>query len=97
MARLRDERMVEIRSGMEVRGADDDKLGKVDDIVIERDVVGSFTVSHGLLGRGHKRVTAEHVTAVDDAVHLDFGKQEFNFLPDIKDIEEEESHTSLTH
>lgn len=97
VARLRDDRVVEIHAGMEVRGADGDKLGKVDDIVIEGDTVASFTVSHGLLGRNHKRVTAEHITEVDeDKVHLDFGKQEFGFLPDIKDIEDEESRTALT-
>jgi len=97
IARLRDDRMVELHAGMEVRGSDGDKLGKVDDIVIEEDVVASFTVSHGLFGRNHKRITAEHITEVsDDTVHLDFGKQEFGFLPDVKDIEEDESYSTLT-
>jgi CBS domain-containing protein len=87
-------RTTEIHSGMEVRGAGDEKLGKIDDIVIERDIVAAFTISHGLLGRRQKRITAEHVASVDaDAIHLDFGKTEFGLLPDIDDIEQEESRT----
>ncbi len=90
-------RTIEIRSGTEVRGVGDEKLGKVDDIVIERNIVAAFTVSHGLLGRRQKRITAEHVASVDDnSIHLDFGKTEFGLLPDIEDIEREQSRTSLS-
>lgn len=83
-----------IRSGMEVRGSGDEKLGKIDEIVIERDRVASFTIEHGLLGRHHKRVAAEHVTNVDsDTVYLNFGKMEFGLLADVSDVEEDQIAT----
>lgn len=80
----------EIYSGMEVRGSGDGKLGKVDKVVVERGQVSSFTIEHGLLGRHHKRVTADHVAAVEsDTLRLDFDKTEFGFLSDIEDLDEE--------
>jgi hypothetical protein len=83
--------LVEIRSGMEVRGSGDGKLGKVDKIVIERGHVSYFTIEHGLLGRHHKRVTADHVAGVEgDTLRLDFDKTEFSFLSDIEDLDEED-------
>lgn len=83
-----------IHSGMEVRGAGDEKLGKIDEILIERDAAVSFTIEHGLLGRRHKRVATEHVTNVDqDTVYLNFGKTEFGLLADVSDIEEDQIAT----
>jgi CBS-domain-containing membrane protein len=82
--------LVEVRSGMEVRGSGDGKLGKLDKIIVERGQVSSFTIAHGLLGRHHKRVTADHVAAVEeDTLRLDFDKTEFGFLSDIEDLDEE--------
>ena len=76
--------------GMTVKGSDDNKLGKVNAITQERDHVTSFLVEHGLFGRHHKRIAAEHVAKVeDDAVFIDFGKTEFGFLSDIEEIEED--------
>lgn len=89
-------RNVPIHSGMEVHGAGDEKLGKIDEIVIERDRVASFTIQHGLLGRRHKRVAAEHITSVnvdEDTVYLNFGKTEFGLLADTSDIEEDQIAT----
>ncbi len=83
--------------GMDVLGTDGNKLGKVDEIVLERDHVASFTIEHGLLGRHHKRVAADHVANADDeAVYLDFGKTEFGFLSDVEDLDEEHVPTAAS-
>jgi hypothetical protein len=76
--------------GMEVLGADDNKLGKIDEITLEREYVAAFIIEHGLFGRHHKRVTAEHVTKVaDGTVFLNFGKTEFGLLADIEERSED--------
>ncbi len=83
-------RRFEIQIGMEVFGADGEKLGKIDQIVLEQGQAKSFTIEHGLFGRHHKRVAAEHITSADnEAVHIDFGKREFGFLSDIEDYEKD--------
>lgn len=83
-------RSYSIEVGMEVLGVDSNKLGKVDEILLERDHVASFTIAHGLFGRHHKRIGADHITNVDDeAIYIDFGKKEFGFLADVEDREED--------
>ncbi|CAN5807152.1 hypothetical protein BH23CHL2_BH23CHL2_33560 [soil metagenome] len=85
-------RSFQIQSGMNVRGAEGEKLGKIDEIIVERDAVASFTIEHGLLGRRHKRVKAEHVANLDDdAVYLNFGKREFKFLADVEALDPDEA------
>ena len=83
-------RLFEIQIGMEVLGADGDKLGKIDQIVLEQGRAKSFTVQHGLFGRHHKRIATDHITSADyEAVHIDFGKREFGFLADVEDNEKD--------
>ncbi len=90
-------RAVELRVGMTVRGVDEEKLGNVDDVIVNRGTVGSFTISHGLLGRHHTQVTTEHIAAIDDhSVYLDFGKTEFDFLPDVEDTTKNDARPALT-
>lgn len=89
-----DGRIYTVQAGMTVLGIDDNKLGKVDEITLERERVASFTVAHGLFGRHHKRLAAEHITRADtEAVYVDFGKTEFGLLSDIE--EREEDRTTL--
>lgn len=77
-----------VASGMTVYGSDDKKLGEIDQVITERGAAVAFIVKHGLLGRGHKRIAAEHVTAVEDgSVRLVIGKMEFNQLADVDELE----------
>lgn len=77
-----------ITSGMTVHGSDDKKLGEVDQIVNEGGQAVAFTVKHGMLGRGRKRVTTDHITTIDDGgLRLDFGKMEFGQLADVEELE----------
>ncbi|MEZ4521652.1 MAG: CBS domain-containing protein [Thermomicrobiales bacterium] len=86
-----------VQSGMSVIGSDDSKLGKVDEITVNGDTAVSFTVEHGLLGRHHKRVAAEHVTNCDEEnVYLNFGKQEFGLLANVEDLDEEQLPAAAT-
>lgn len=81
-------RTFQVYSGMNVRGAGGEKLGKVDEVTVERDAIASLTIEHGLLGRRHKRVRAEHIANCDDdTLYLNFGKREFGFLSDVEDID----------
>lgn len=76
---------VELAAGSEIRGSDDEKLGELDEVLIENGRVTALFVKHGLLGRHHKRVGADHVARVDrDTVYLDFGKLEFKHLADVE-------------
>jgi CBS domain-containing protein len=76
---------VELSAGSEVRGSEDEKLGELDELLIENGRVTALFIKHGLLGRHHKRVGADHVARVDgDTVYLDFGKLEFKHLADVE-------------
>lgn len=78
-----------IGSGLNVVGSDDKKLGTVDQVIV--DPAGrlmAFTVTHGLLGRKHKRVPADVIDHVeDDNVVVSIGHTEFSQLADIEDQE----------
>jgi len=79
---------INLAAGSQVRGSDDEKLGELDEVLIESGRVTTLFVKHGLLGRHHKRIGADHVSRVDgDTVYLDFGKQEFKFLADVESAE----------
>jgi CBS domain-containing protein len=81
---------VEITKGMTVRGSDDEKLGEIDQVLVEQGRIAALIVKHGMLGRHHKRISSDHVVrASDDDVYLDFGKQEFKFLADMEKMEAE--------
>ena len=85
-----DSATVEVNKGMTVRGSDDEKLGEVDQVLVEQGRVAALVVKHGLLGRHHKRISSDHVVrAAEDDVYLDFGKQEFKFLADMEKMEAE--------
>lgn len=88
-------RSFQVYSGMNVRGAGGEKLGKVAEVTVERDAVASLTIEHGLLGRRHKRVRAEHIANCDDdTLYLNFGKREFGFLSDVEDIDADKTSAS---
>lgn len=79
-----------VQENMDVVGADDDKLGSVDDVLFDGNDFESFTVKHGLLGRKHKRLQADLVSRIDgDKVVVKIGKMEFNMLSDLEDMEAE--------
>jgi hypothetical protein len=85
-----DSAVVELTKGMTVRGTDDEKLGEIDQVLVEQGQIAALIVKHGLLGRHHKRISSDHVVRASDAdVYLDFGKQEFKFLADMEKVEAE--------
>lgn len=77
-----------IRSGMEVVGANGNKLGTVDEVMLEGDRPTAFTVKHGLVGRKHKQLAMDIIDRIDnDTVALRIDKTEFKFLANIEDQE----------
>ncbi len=76
----------ELEKGMTVHGSGGSKLGNVDALVIgATGRLDAITVSHGLLSRKHKRVSAELVSHIEkDTVVLLIDSPEFKALPDLE-------------
>lgn len=76
-----------IERGMNVIGADDDKLGTVDDVELNAEgAISGFTVKHGLLGRHSKRLPVDVIVGTRDKdLLVTIGNTEFKMLADIED------------
>ncbi len=76
----------DLEKGMTVQGSGGSKLGSLDAMVIGASGrLDAITVSHGLLGRKHKRVSADLVSHIDDdTVVLLIDSPEFKALPDVE-------------
>ncbi len=79
-----------VTNGMTVNGASGSKIGDVSDLVVRADgQLEAITVSHGLFGRKHKRVTADLIESVGDGkLTLVIDQPEFKALPDLEEVEE---------
>ncbi len=79
-----------VTNGMTVSGASGSKIGDVSDLVVRADgQLEAITVSHGLFGRKHKRVTSDLIESVGDGqLTLMIDQPEFKALPDLEEVEE---------
>ncbi|MGA7672340.1 MAG: CBS domain-containing protein [Nitrolancea sp.] len=79
-----------VTNGMTVTGSSGSKIGEVTDLVVAKGgQLDAITVSHGLFGRKHKRVSADLIESVgDDQLTLVIDQPEFKALPDLEQVEE---------
>lgn len=78
---------IHIEQGMNVVGADDDKLGSVDQVEVSAEgTIAAFTVKHGLLGRHAKRLPVDVIVGTrGDDLLVTIGQTEFKMLADVGD------------